>query len=303
MSALSALGTTQSFTGQWEPGLSALTECIGFYDVESHTHLKFDCSEDPCVQAYLIGALCAWHLGDDHRSLEYMNEGLRLAKHVEHANSIGYSLSFNCILHYLRADPNAAKAAVGMAHAWLKGQDLPIWTAAAQVVGGWAETLLEPGVDRRPAIRGAINDWRGTGSAAIAPLHIGVLASASLRLGRFEEALEEAEEGLALALGNGEHGWEAELHRLKGRAHLGRNRPDIELGERSLRTALQVSRDQKAVAIELRVAVDLATHCRQMRRHDEAVAILGSACGLFEAETETMELLAARSLLGSWARQ
>jgi hypothetical protein len=58
VAAYSALGSTFAYMGSWPDGNENLEKCITLYDPESHANLKFECAEDPCVQANAASALC-----------------------------------------------------------------------------------------------------------------------------------------------------------------------------------------------------------------------------------------------------
>ncbi len=298
--ALSALGTTQSWQGDWTDGSRNLSECIRIYDTEAHAPLKLEISEDPCVQALINNAICLWNLGQEDEAIRSINDGLNLAERFEHVTSNGYALAWSCLLHYMRLDGSGALQAVHMMREKLANQDLPFWSAFGEVFGAWAETVAGSRRDGPSQWEKAMAALKGTGGGTMLPTFLGALAEIHLQYGRLDEAYAAAEEGLSIVAANEEHYSEVELYRLKAQTYLRRDPPVRDLGEQALRAALEVARKQQAKSMELRAAVDLATFYRQMGRGTEADTLLDQACRLFDGLPDTTELVKARSLLKAW---
>jgi predicted ATPase len=300
VSALCALGSTQALQGDWTDGSRNLRRCIELYDIAAHATLKFELSEDPCVQALNHNAICLWSLGQEDQAIRSLNDGLALAERIEHANSIGLALGWRCYLHYMRSDGSAALQAVGIMREKLANQDLPLWVSVGEIYGAWAEAVAGARRDGLSQWEKGMMAFKDTGGGTMLPTFHGMLAEIHLQFGRLDEAYAAACEGLSIAVANEERACEAELHRLKAQSYLRRNPPMRNLGEQALLAALEVARRQQAKAMELRTAVNLATLWHEMGRGNEAETLLDQACRLFDDLPETAELARAQALLKTW---
>ena len=84
-----------------------------------------------------------------------------------------------------------------------------------------------------------------------------MVGEAYTQAGRFKEAHEALNEGLAIAEKNDNRTQEAELHRLKGELHLAETN-DHAAAEECFRTAIETARRQQSKAWELRATTSLA---------------------------------------------
>ena len=118
--------------------------------------------------------------------------------------------------------------------------------------------------------------------------------------GQIAEGLGVVDKALARAEQT-EEGWcLAELLRTKGELHLLEGlSTSVETAEKSFRRALDVARDQGALAWELRAAMSLARLWRGQHRASEARKLLAPVYRLFTEGFGTADLIAARALLAS----
>ncbi|MFP6689315.1 MAG: FKBP-type peptidyl-prolyl cis-trans isomerase, partial [Alphaproteobacteria bacterium] len=90
---------------------------------------------------------------------------------------------------------------------------------------------------------------------------------------------------------------EAELHRIRGILHLTSGADDGALAEASFDKALEVAREQKTRAWELRAAAALARLYHDSGRTEEGRDLLGPLCAWFKEGLESADLRAARAQL------
>ena len=101
----------------------------------------------------------------------------------------------------------------------------------------------------------------------------------------------------------GERDWEAEIHRLRGRAAAGRPEPAIpkrSAGRSSFRRALDVARRQAARSLELRAAMSLS-RLWQARAEDAGARTPGAHLSWFTEGLDTPDLREANELRASSA--
>ena len=156
VAAYSALGTTLNFLGNWSPALENFRSAIELYDEAAHSSLKYEYSEDPCVQALLYSGFCSWHLGYPEKCFDFLNQAVQLASRTQHVNSIAYALSFRAILEWYSEDRAAAFATSKLVQGLIKYERLTLWDAMTRIVGGWAMTGWDDGSNQLSEIEGGI---------------------------------------------------------------------------------------------------------------------------------------------------
>ena len=128
-----------------------------------------------------------------------------------------------------------------------------------------------------------------------------MLGEALAFAGNLEEALTTLDDGLAKAAGSGVRGWDAEIHRLRGKLTARLPYPDPAKAEDSLRTALAIAREQGTRGYELRAATSLARLWREQGRRSEPRELLAPLYGSFTEGFDTADLKDARALLDQLA--
>ena len=138
---------------------------------------------------------------------------------------------------------------------------------------------------------------RATGAKTAQSWHFALLAEAYLKVGRMEEALNALNESFATLQKTGERFYESELYRLKGELLLAQDAANAAQAEQSFRTAIEISRRQKAKSWELRATMSLARLLDKQGRRDEARAMLADIYGWFTEGFDTADLKNAKALL------
>lgn len=128
-----------------------------------------------------------------------------------------------------------------------------------------------------------------------------LLASTKLEMGRAEEALNFLEELKLLSVETHQQLFVPDLHRVRAEAlhRLDPKNPRIEV---EYRTALQLAREQGALALELRAACGLAIRLAEGGRAGEGAALLRPVFDCFTEGIETPDLRAAKALLNALDR-
>ena len=112
-------------------------------------------------------------------------------------------------------------------------------------------------------------------------------------------ALAALQEGFEIACITGEHGWDAELHRLAGTVLLAENR--LKEGEASLQQAIRTAQAQQAKSLELRADRDLARLRGEQARRTEARDLVAPVYSWFTEGFDTADLKEAKALLDQLA--
>jgi len=127
--------------------------------------------------------------------------------------------------------------------------------------------------------------------------YLALVATALGREGQFDESLRAIEESFSIIERGGERDYESEVHRLKGELLLAQDASNAAQAEESFRTAIDISRKQKAKSWELRATTSLARLLAKTDRRDEARAMLAEIYGWFTEGFDTADLKDAKALL------
>jgi hypothetical protein len=157
-----------------------------------------------------------------------------LAERIAHPFTLSLALTFYTVLHLNRREPERALSLVEAAEALAAEQRLSL-TLEPGIVLGAALVGQGPVEEAIARIRDGVTKSTGLGR----PYGLAFLAEGLAWHGDRAAALAALQEGLEIARTTGEHGWDAELHRLAGTVLLAEN--GLDEGEASLqqRSALR----------------------------------------------------------------
>lgn len=142
--------------------------------------------------------------------------------------------------------------------------------ARATTLQGWAMAQAGEIEDGIGQMRDGVAAVRALGPVDL-PYFLGALADGHAKAGRADAALEVLTEALAAAERTGERFYEAELLRVRGELLIVGRREDSG-AEQCFRTALEISRRQRARALERRAFSSLRELLNRQGREAEASA-------------------------------
>jgi DNA-binding SARP family transcriptional activator len=164
-------------------------------------------------------------------------------------------LTSAALISALRRDVPAASAHARQALE-LAGP-LPAWFSYASAVRSWTRALDGDPAAGALALRNNLDDIQSRGARHLVGWVLALLAEIESMSGCVEEALRLLDEAGTLVERTGERMYEAELHRLRGRALLAAAPPRTADARTALQTALDTARRQGAELIARRAAEDL----------------------------------------------
>jgi class 3 adenylate cyclase/tetratricopeptide (TPR) repeat protein len=265
------------------------------YDPEKHAYHRFVYGgHDPGACALLLGAWAEWLLGYPEKALASITDSVTMAERIAHPFTLSLALTFCAVLHLNRREPERALSLVETVEALVAEQRLSL--------------PLELGI-----VHGAALVGQGAAEEAIARLREGVTKSTGLGRpygfaflgeglawhGDRVAALAALQEGLDIARTTGEHGWDAELHRLAGIVLLAENK--LNEGEASLQQAIRIAQAQQAKSLELRAVRDLARLWSEHGRRTEARDLVAPVYSWFTEGFDTADLKETKTLLDQLA--
>ena len=273
---------------------------LRLYDKDAHRdHAVLYHGHDPAVCGYVSEALLLQALGQPDRSMARLDKGLALARELAHAPSLVHALWYAAETYFLRRDPVSVAT---MTAEWLPTVSefgSPVGVANAMMMSGWAKFVLGNSEAGLAELTDGLARWRSTDSKIWGTIRFARVAAAFIEAGQAEQGAALLSEAFQVIDGNGEHWYEAELHRLQGLQ--ARSGGRIAEAEACFEKAINVARSQGARLFELRAAVALSgLQCdpEQRKRHK---ALLGSIYGRFAEGFDTLDLEEARALLDELA--
>ena len=265
------------------------------YDPTKHaSHRLVYGGHDPGVCARVHGAQAEWLLGYPEKALASIADALALAARLAHPYTLGVALSWSSVVYLNRRDPERALRQLEAAEALAAEQCLSLTFETGMLRG---VALFEQGaVDEAIArIREGVTNWTRLGRTILLPYGFAFLAEGLARHGDRTAALAALRDGLGIAGTTGEHGWDAELHRLTGTVLLAEKKLDE--GQASLQQAIRIAQAQQAKSLELRAATSLARLWGEQGRRAEARDLLAPVYGWFTEGFDTADLKETKTLL------
>jgi class 3 adenylate cyclase/tetratricopeptide (TPR) repeat protein len=162
---------------------------------------------------------------------------------------------------------------------------------------GWVDAMAGDLGDGIARIRHHLSEMKASGSSLFEDRCLTLIVTALGQLGRYDEGLRAIDESFPFFQITRQRFYEAEVHRLKGELLLAQDASNGPRGEHSLRTAIEISRHQKAKSWELRATTSLARLMRDTNRRDEARSILADIYGWFTEGFDTADLKDAKAML------
>jgi predicted ATPase len=272
---------------------------VVLYDARRHSSHTYRYGLDAGVACQAFGAVAVWLLGYPDQAVERSRAAVALGGELGQPSSLALARYFACLLRQYRREGPAVRESAEATLAIASEHGFSFWLAAARIMRGWAlaqEGEFASGIAR---LRQGMTDWGATGGQTYRTYHLGLLAEALGKQGRFAEAVGVLAEALTLMDGTGERFHGAELHRLRGEYLLRQQGTEgaRREAEACFRQALDIARGQQAKSLELRAAMSLARLHQQQGRATEARLMLAECYDWFTEGFDTADLQEARALL------
>jgi tetratricopeptide (TPR) repeat protein len=266
---------------------------VALYRREAHGHQALQYGgHDPGVCGYGSNAIIAAAMGYPDRAVEEMQNGLVLARDLDHPPTLALAYWFAAELHQIRREPAKVEDYVSKVLPMLAMHGSAVGVANATMLHGWARVMLGDIEHGIALMQQGLADWRKTGSRFHVPYRLARAAEAHLIAGKTNDGLRLIGE---VRRDSGDVWFVPELDRLKG--ELLSKVGDSDEAERCLREALEAAHAQEARLLELRAAISLAKLLGARGRRSEAEGVLAPIYLQFDEGLETADLRNARDWL------
>jgi len=173
----------------------------------------------------------------------------------------------------------------------------PFYLEWGRVLRGFARVQSGEGEAGIAEMQQALVELAGIGSGIGAPQILFVLAEGLRKVERHDDALGAIGLGVAQAEQQGQHFYDAELHRLRAEILLDMDGDAVEEAEALFVHSLEIARRQEAKTFELRAATSLARLWQRQGKPDAARALLAPLYAWFTEGFDTKNLKDAQALL------
>jgi class 3 adenylate cyclase/predicted ATPase len=296
LQALHAEWSTLPFLGEHRAVLARCKRGWALYDPERHGGHAFTYGgHDPGVCSRNQCAYATWFLGQPDRARACYEQGLALARRLNHPQIVAHALARGLQLFELCRDWERLEAQAEATFELAAEQDFASYRTEAQIMRAWA---LSPGEAEKAAqlIREMLREREGYDLMWNQPYNLSLLARAQARAGALDDALATLDGALEHARAAGEAWIEPDLLRIRGDLLLERG-DDPNVAEACFDAALAKARAKSARGWELRAATSLARLWRDQGRSDDARDLLTPVYGWFTEGFDTADLKDAKALL------
>jgi predicted ATPase len=174
------------------------------------------------------------------------------------------------------------------------------WTAAGQMLRGWAKLELGDPQQALAELRTSVDALQATGALIWSRFARYLVAAALFKADRPDDAIEIVDQELLRLGGTSGRWYQAELHRLKG--GLLRVRGETAAAEICYETAVALSKRQGACLWQLRAENNLASLGLAQGRFAEVHTRLAPLCASLSHKVKSADLLEAEARLAEAER-
>lgn len=302
--AETAVGITLLWRGELAPAAAHLEQSRLTYETVTHRPPAFRLLHDPGVAGRSYAAWAQWMLGFPERARLESEAAVALAREISHPFSLSFALAFGAFVFQARREVAATREHAEAAIAVCTEHGFAMYLAVGTIFRGWALAEQGRAGDGLAVMEAGLADYAATGAVLVRPYFLALIAEVCGRRGQVKRARALVVEALASAERTGERIYEAELHRLAGeliaprpRAAGMRSRTATAEAEARFLQALRIAREQRALSLELRVAMSLARFWQATGRAADAFTLLGDVRGRFTEGFDTPDLREAAVLL------
>ena len=298
LSAHEEVGVSLLHQGTISTALEHHEQSIRLYNPGAHGCLAYTVGFDRGVGAHSYAAQAHAYLGYLDRAFAASEAAVALAQRVEHPLSLAQAVFYAGVVHFERGEFDRTRERAAEVVGLAEQLGFPLFLGVGRVLRGWAR--VQSG-DREAGLaetQQTIGEWAASGSGLGAPQFFAMLAASLRKVGRHNDALSALARGMARAEEQGQHFYDAELHRLRAEILLDMDGNGVEEVDALFNQALEIARRQEAKTFELRVATSLARLWQRQGKHGAARDLLAPVYEWFTEGSDTRDLKDAKAVLG-----
>jgi predicted ATPase len=238
-----------------------------------------------------------WLLGYPEAALADTKHSLEEARDMGQAGTLFQPLTYAIVTHFLCGNYTTAETLANELHTLADEHDAELWKPSGLMFRGWAFVGTGRASEAVELIATPLAAYQSTGSTAMTPATLSLLARSYADLGQLDDAWRTVYEAETVIERTKETWFEAFAHRIAGEIALNSARPDAAIAEAYFEHALAVARQQQAKSWELRAAMSMARLWRDQGKPQQARELLAPIYGWFTEGFDTCDLREAKALL------
>lgn len=278
-------------------------EGIRLYDPIAHHHHKHIFGgHDPGVCARCTGAASCWQSGHADEARRFAEDGIALARELAHPFSMAVGFWSAAAVFLFRGDYAPCRAIadetieLSRRHGFRQheGYGLVI-SGAVRVEAGetaFGLKMLDEGIEI----------CRGLAQRGFVPHFLHMAAVSRARVGDSTKALELASQALEMSAETKQGYFRPDMLRLQAELALGLGQMDVRAARAQLEAAIELAREQSALALEWRAACALAPLLADNGELAKARELLQARYGAFSEGLDTRDLRTGKELLDELSR-
>jgi predicted ATPase len=235
------LGHSLIYSGDYRAALAHAETAASLYRPNEHRDSAFRYGQDIGVSAFVMLSWALWHRGYPDQSARAADRALALSRQLGHTHTLAHALGLAGRAAVFARDVATVHAYGNDCVALASEHGFPLWVARGRILQGWADAHRGEAMTGIARIRDGMAAEEATGTRSSKPFYLVLLAEALALAGKIEEALAALGDGLAQAVASGERGYNAEIHRLRGKLTARLPSPDPAKAEDSFHTALAIA--------------------------------------------------------------
>ncbi|CUK12613.1 Adenylate cyclase 1 [Ruegeria denitrificans] len=296
MVAHRAMGAVLFHIGQLDLAYQHLNKALELYDRKRHGHLAYIFGSDHAAITSCFLSIAIWMRGAPDKALEVQKQAVAAARRLEHAHSIAQSLTYLCMLHLLRREPDQVLHVANQLEELSSKHSFKFMSLTAALWRSWVNAYVSPETRTIQSFREASEAWWASGAGNYKPFFLTLIAELSLKIGERDSALRSlADARKHQNLTN--EGWaQAETDRVYAIAT-----SEGGIVEAEFRKALDTARRQQAKMFELRTAVDFIRLCKKSGDVPVPTSDLINVLETVTGGEHTVDLIDARRFLAETA--
>lgn len=231
--------------------------------------------QSPRISTLGTLSLTMWLLGRSAVAWEISRSCVEEAQALAHKPMMCLAHSTACRLSWLAGQSGPLTLHASELQRLAADQGTPLWLALAKTYRGWSEVANDRMTDGVRLMEEGLAEYIVTGAHSATPLLRLALGRACTLSGRFSAAAGHLSEALKGGVAGEEHWLDAEVLGELGTVHL--HCGDEVAAEAAFRRALEIAKQQNALAFEARASTRLSRFLISQSRYEEASEVLLSA--------------------------
>jgi hypothetical protein len=242
-------GTLLSF-GELAASKQHFDASLAAYD-EKHPQ-RSALGSDLGVFAHAWSSHTRWLLGEDDEALAHADEGIRLARRLDHLYSQTLALAYAALLHQMRLDVDRVLECAQEAISLCERYGFAYYGDWASALIGWARGQEQP-AEGVTIIESALARLDRNRAYARRPFFLSLLAAVYARLGKHDRTVSLLDAAIAMSLERNDVWWLPALYLQKSEIASGSERAAL------VQQALALSRRHGSRALEQRILTSPTT--------------------------------------------